>query len=461
MSKKSNGSILMIDDDASLLKTYQNVLRLEHYAVETLSNPRKTIDKLNIAHYDCVLLDITFPGFSINGVDVLQKIVAAFPELPVLMISEQNAIKTAVACIKLGAYDFIDKPIDPERLVIAVKNAVQNSTLKQEKDALVGELQKTFQMIGSSPQLRDIFDKIKDVAPTTANVLILGESGVGKELVARAIHLHSKRQGKPYVEVNCSAIQPGTLKSELFGHRKGAFTGAINDQKGKFQIADGGTLFLDEIGDMPMDVQKQVLRAIDNGQIETLGENVPRKVDVRFIAATNKNFEALIQTGKFREDLYYRLNVAKITIPPLRERIEDIPLLANYFLQKFTGEYNKQILSIHETAMSMLKNHSWPGNVRELRNVIAALVISTKQSEIGTTEIQKVLKSNSTARQTFPDVEPNEKILPLKSAVDNFEKNYILKALHHFHWKQGETARALSIDRTNLFKKMRKLGINK
>ncbi len=377
------------------------------------------------------------------------------------MISEQNAIKTAVECIKLGAYDFIDKPIDPERLLIAVKNAVQNSALKQEKDALVGELQKTFQMIGISPQIRDIFDKIKDVAPTTANVLILGESGVGKELVARAVHLHSERKGKAYVEVNCAAIQPGTLKTELFGHRKGVFTGAINDQKGKFQTADGGTLFLDEIGDMPADVQMQVLRALDNGQIEVLGENVPRKVDVRFIAATNKDFEALMKAGKFREDLYYRLNVAKIIIPPLRERIEDVPLLAKYFLQKFTGEYNKQILSINANAMSMLKNHSWPGNVRELRNIIATLVISAKQSEIGGTEVQKVLKSNSTARQVFPDVEPNEKFLPLKSVVDDFEKSYILKALQHFHWKQGETARALSIDRTNLFKKMRKFGINK
>lgn len=461
MSKVANGSILVVDDNESLLKTLQNLLHLEHYAVKILANPQKTIDELKKAHYDCVLLDVKFPGFSINGIDVLNKIVAAFPNLPVMMISEQGTIKTAVDCIKLGAYDFIEKPIDPERLLIAVKNGVQNSTLKQEKGVLVGELQKTFQMIGVSPQIQDIFGKIEDVAPTNANVLILGESGVGKELVARAVHLNSKRQGKTYVELNCAAIQPGTLKSELFGHRKGAFTGAIVDQKGKFQIADGGTLFLDEIGDMPTDVQIQVLRALDNGEIEVLGENIPRKVDVRFIAATNKDFKALMKAGKFREDLYYRLNVIKITIPPLRERVEDAPLLAKYFLQKFTGEYNKQIHSINANAISMLKNHSWPGNVRELRNVIARLVIFTNRKEIGTADVQEILKSSLTTHPTSLEIKSNEQILPLKPAVSNFEKDYILKALQHFHWKQGETARALSIDRTNLFKKMRKLGIKK
>jgi transcriptional regulator with PAS, ATPase and Fis domain len=291
-------------------------------------------------------------------------------------------------------------------------------------------------------------------------VLILGETGTGKELVARSIHHNSLRKGKPYLKLNCAAIPAELLESEIFGHRKGAFTGAISDRKGKFIEADEGTLFLDEIGDMSIHLQAKLLRVLEDSEVEMIGDNTPRQVDVRVIAATNKNLEKLVAGGKFREDLYYRLNVFKIRIPPLRERPEDILPLAHHFLKEFSEAHNKSVLGMKRRASALLLNYNWPGNVRELRNLIEKIVISTPANEIDIDEVRNALEANPASASTkLPTAE--DRIITLKGALHDFEKSYILSALDRYNWKIQATAEALGIDRSNLFKKMRQHGINK
>ncbi|HEY7751013.1 MAG TPA: sigma-54 dependent transcriptional regulator, partial [Ignavibacteriaceae bacterium] len=299
-----NEKILVIDDDENLLKSMRKILGLEHYVVDTLANPMKLDSYLESKHYNCLLLDVSMPVMS--GIEVLKKVLYKSPALPVIMISGQSDIETAVRAIKEGAYDFIEKPIDPERLFVAVKNAIQRHNLQEMSDSIFKELQEQFSIIGQSNALKNLFQQIKEVSNTPAKVLILGESGTGKELVAHAIHFNSIRKGKPYIKLNCASIPSELLESELFGHKKGSFTGAVSDRKGKFLEADGGTLFLDEIGNMSIHLQAKLLRVLEDNEVEIIGENIPRKVDVRIISATNQNLEELILKGMFREDLYYR-----------------------------------------------------------------------------------------------------------------------------------------------------------
>jgi DNA-binding NtrC family response regulator len=394
-----------------------------------------------------------------SGIDVLKKALFKNPVLPVIMISGQSDIETAVQAIKEGAYDFIEKPIDPERLFVAVKNAIQRHNLQEMSDSIFRELQEQFSIIGQSNALKNIVQQIKEVTNTPAKVLILGDSGTGKELVAHAIHFNSVRKGKPYIKLNCAAIPSELLESELFGHRKGSFTGAVSDRKGKFIEADGGTLFLDEIGNMSIQLQAKLLRVLEDSEVEVIGENVPRKVDVRIISATNQNLEKMISDGLFREDLYYRLNVVKILIPPLRDRPEDILPLAYHFLKEFSNSYNKQVLAIKSQVEALLINYEWPGNVRQLRNSIEKMVLFNHTGEIGYEEAINALELGHSPNHLDSGNEDDETIL-LKNAVHNFERKYILLTLQKHNWKISETADALGIDRSNLFKKMRKYQLN-
>jgi DNA-binding NtrC family response regulator len=448
-----NEKILVVDDDENLLKSIKKILSLERYMVDMLSNPLKIDTYLEAKEYHCLLLDVRMPVMS--GIDVLKKTLFKNPALPVIMISGQSDIETAVQAIKEGAYDFIEKPIDPERLFVAVKNAIQRHNLQEMSDSIFKELQEQFSIIGQSKALKSIVQQIKEVSDTPAKVLILGDSGTGKELVAHAIHFNSIRKGKPYIKLNCAAIPSELLESELFGHRKGAFTGAVSDRKGKFIEADGGTLFLDEIGNMSVQLQAKLLRVLEANEVEVIGENIPRKIDVRIISATNQNLEDLISKGLFREDLYYRLNVVKINIPPLRERPEDILPLAYHFLKGFSNSYNKQVLSIKSQVEALLINFEWPGNVRQLRNAIEKMVLFNHSGEISYEEAINALELG----QSSPSVDEEDSLL-LKNAVHNFERKYILLTLQKHNWKISETADALGIDRSNLFKKMRKYDLN-
>jgi DNA-binding NtrC family response regulator len=452
-----NEKILVVDDDENLLKSLKKILGLENYSVDTLINPIKIDSFLESKDYNCLLLDVRMPV--ISGIEVLRRVIHKFPALPIVMISGQSDIGTAVQAIKEGAYDFIEKPIDPERLSVAVKNAIQRYNLQVTSDSILRELKEQFSIVGQSNSLKNIAQQIKEVSNTPAKVLILGESGTGKELIAHAIHFNSFRKGKPYIKLNCAAIPSELLESELFGHRKGSFTGAVSDRKGKFIEADGGTLFLDEIGNMSLHLQAKLLRVLEDNEVEVIGENVPRKVDVRIISATNQNIEELISKGMFREDLYYRLNVVKIFIPPLRERTGDILPLAYHFLKEFSNSYNKQVLTIKSQVEVLLINYEWPGNVRQLRNAIEKMVLFNHTGEIGYEEAINALELGHSSNQLSSDQVDEDSPL-LKNAVHNFERQYILLTLQKHNWKISETANALGIDRSNLFKKMRKYGLN-
>ncbi len=450
--------ILIVDDDKSLLRSLQENLQLKKFLVDTLSSGNKLKSIIKENSYNCVLLDVLMPG--IQGDELLEIIHQEDPLLPVIMISGQSSISTAVLCIKAGAYDFVEKPIDPEKLLITINNAIEKHHMQINYNNVFNELRNKFLLVGESKEMKELYDTIQTVAGTSATVLITGETGTGKELVARAIHDNSDRAGKPFISINCAAVPTELLESELFGHRKGAFTDAISDRKGKFSEADNGTIFLDEIGDFNITLQPKLLRVLQNKEIEIIGENFPREINTRIIAATNKNLVELVPEGKFRKDLYYRLNVVEIKIPPLRDRLDDLPLLIDHFLHKFNNKYNKQILSVHHQARALLMNYSWPGNIRELEHLIERLVVFANNKVIQAEEVQKELKFEDNLDKSALVVLDN-KILSLKDANRKFEKNYILNVLHSNKWKKNETAKALGIDRSNLFKKLRSYGIKR
>ncbi len=442
--------ILAIDDDEYFLKSIQNLLEYEGYETLVCSNPAQAEDCWRRNPVDCVLLDVKMPG--VDGLEVLDKLLAQNKNLPVIMISGQSTITTAVEAIKKGAFDFIEKPVDAERLIITVKNAIKTNTLVSEKNALLAELEDQYRFVAASPSSVAILSQIETVAPTKAKVLITGETGTGKELVARLLHLKSDRASGPFVKINCAAIPGELLESELFGHKKGAFTGAYKDTLGKFQLADGGTLFLDEIGDMDMMLQAKLLHVLQDNEFMMLGSADAVKVNVRIVAATNQNLIDLIQQGRFREDLYHRINVVEIRIPPLRKRPEDIEMLARRFLFEFSETYNKRVLDFEPTALAALQQHNWPGNVRELKNLVEKLVIFARASKI-----------------TFGDLRPHLEALAgeetaasagtLREKLKEYERNVILNALAQSDGKVNEAAKLLGIDRSSLFKKRKMHGI--
>ena len=443
--------ILSIDDDKNFLISIKNVLELEDYNVTTISNSQKVLDIIQNEHFDVILLDIKMPG--LNGLELFNLFNEKIPGTPVIMISGESNINTAVNAIKKGAYDFIEKPLDPDYLLSQLEKVLskKRTTHNNENNSSLT----ITEFVGNSPSIKKVFNEIERVAPTEAKVLLYGESGTGKELAAWAIHKNSKRRDKPYIKVNCAAIPSELLESVLFGHKKGSYTGATEDREGKFAAANGGTLFLDEIGDMSLTLQSKLLRVLEENEIEIIGENIPRKINVRIIAATNQSLEEKVIRREFREDLYHRLNVIKIVIPPLRDRRADIIPLVRYYLERFNNAYGRNLTKISKQAEGALLNYSWKGNVRELKNIIEKIVIFSQSDEIS---ISDVLNALSDANQVLIRDEFDETIT-LQQARDQFEREFIISVLEKHDWKIEETANSLGIDRSNLFRKMKKYEI--
>ena len=369
--------ILIVDDERAIRSTLKEILEYENHQVEEAVDGAEGWEKIRNGGFDILLSDIKMPRM--DGTELLEKVLAQGIDCPVIMISGHGTIETAVECIKKGAYDFIAKPLDLNRLMITLRNALDKSTLIQETKILKKKVSKTIDMVGDSPAIRKVKDMIERVAPTDARVLVTGPNGTGKELVARWIHAKSNRNEAPLIEVNCAAIPSELIESELFGHEKGAFTSAVKQRKGQFELADGGTLFLDEIGDMSLSAQAKVLRALQENKITRVGGEKEIQVNVRIIAATNKNLQEEISKGNFREDLYHRLSVIIIQVPALNERTDDIPLLANYFISIICAEYGMPLKKISPDAMQELQSQPWTGNIREFRNVIERLIILCEQ----------------------------------------------------------------------------------
>jgi len=445
-------SVLLVDDEAGVRSALSGVLRDEGYAVEAVESGEACLDRLARSAYDVIVLDIWLPGM--DGLATLERLRERRIDSPVVMISGHGNIESAVRAIKLGAYDFVEKPLSLEKTVLVIGNAVRQHRLEVENRALRATVDRRLTMVGESYAMAQLREQVAMAAPTNGRVLIFGENGTGKELVARSIHALSRRRHAPFVEVNCAAIPEELIESELFGHIKGAFTGAVADRRGKFETADGGTLFLDEIADMTLKTQAKVLRALQEQVVEPVGGAASVKVDVRVLAATNKDLTSEIRAGRFREDLYFRLNVIPISVPPLRARDGDIPLLAEHFMQELAREYGRRPKRFDAGALTGLRSYSWPGNVRELRNVIERLIIMVPGDTITLKDLA-FLRGGDAVKGPEADVPT----VPLHEARDAFEREYILKALAAQQGNISRTADVLGVERSNLYRKMRGFGI--
>jgi len=446
-------TLLVVDDEPNILTSVRRAFELEGFRVEVAGSGPVGLQKLDDIDIDLVLLDVMMP--EMDGIEVLRRIRDQHPDVFVVMMSGNATIETAVQATKLGAHDFVEKPLSSDKLLITVQNALTFAQLQRENRQLADRARADFEMIGDSAGMRAIFDKIGKTAPTAGRVLITGDNGTGKELVARAIHRNSKRADGPFVKVNCAAIPQELIESELFGHEKGAFTGATQQRRGKFELADGGTLFLDEIGDMNPSAQAKVLRVLQEGELERVGGSETLTVDVRVLAATNKNLEDEIAAGRFREDLYYRLNVVPIELPPLREHRDDVPALVEHFLGMLCEQNDRKLKQVDSGALTMLMQYAWPGNVRELKNLIERLVILTGDAvRITTDDVQDALPSVKAVKGRF------ERGAALKDLVAAAERDIILEALEANDFHISNTAKELHLERSHLYKKMKGLGIN-
>jgi len=444
--------ILVIDDEAGIRSSLKGILEDEGYTIKTADTGEDCLKLLKRQNFDLILLDIWLP--EINGIEVLKKIKMMDENPQVVMISGHGTIETAVKATKLGAYDFLEKPLSLEKVVLTVKNALKHKILEEENIQLREKIKVKYRLIGKSSSIQKLRDKIKKAAPTNGRILIYGENGTGKKLIARLIHQESPRKNKRFVQVNLAAIPGDLIESELFGYVKGSFADADKDKKGKLLLADGGTLFLDEIGDMSLKTQAKVARIIEEKKFEPLGSNESIPINVRFIAATNKSIRKLIAKEKFREELFLKLNVIPMVIPPLRERKEDIPLLIDYFLKYFSVEDNKKKKSMSKKAMEAFSNYSWPRNVSELINVIERFVIMVQDDEIKVSHLSLLVEQRES--QFAPGLIKNQS---LKQANKQFEKEFIHKALIRHNWDISETASELKIDHDRLNKKIKNLGI--
>jgi two-component system, NtrC family, nitrogen regulation response regulator NtrX len=443
-------SILIVDDEAGIRESLCSILAEEGYRVEAVASAEEALAMVDRGGIDVVLMDIWLPGM--DGMEALERL-QGLPRPPVvIMISGHGNIETAVRATKLGAFDFFEKPLSLEKIIVVIHNAVTRLRLEDENRRLRAELEQRYQVIGDSVPMKALRQQIGVTAPTNGRVLIYGESGTGKELVARALHAASRRNHQPFVEMNCAAIPEDLIESELFGHIKGSFTGASEDKVGKFQKADGGTLFLDEVGDMSLKTQSKVLRVLEEQRFEPVGSNAAVKVDVRVIAATNKKLEEEIARGNFREDLFYRLNVIPFSVPPLRDRIEDIPILARFFLSEFSAAYGRRTKELSEAALEILTRYPWPGNVRELRNLIERLVIICPQQRIEPHHLPPEVFRGA-ARS------PQQPYSTLHEARSAYEREFILRKLQENQWNMTHTAAALGLERSHLYRKMKVLGI--
>jgi two-component system nitrogen regulation response regulator NtrX len=446
-----NNLVLIVDDERGIRDSLKGVLQDEGFAVETASSGEVCLEISRNRDFACILLDIWL-GDGIDGLATLETLKAEGNRAAVVMISGHGNIETAVRSTKLGAFDFIEKPLSLERTVVTVKNAVRQRQLELANEQLQAEIAGRYEMVGQSVAMRALRKQISIVAPTEGRVLISGESGTGKELVARAIHSQSKRRSSPFVEINSAAIPEELVESELFGHAKGAFSGATRAKKGKFELADGATLFLDEIGDMSARVQAKVLRVLEEQRFEPVGSNTPVEVDVRVISATNKPLESLIDNGGFRSDLFYRLNVIPFQVPPLRERTEDIPELVEYFNRRFSGEYGKHPKEFTASAVEALQAHPWFGNVRELRNIVERLVIMHSKPVITEADLSGLETSNEPRSSSY-------RFQTFKDATDAYQREFIMHKLAEFDGNVARAAEDMGVDRSHLYRRMRNLGI--
>lgn len=448
--------ILIVDDEQGIRQSLAGVLEDEGYHVEGVDSGEACLDALGKRNYHLLMIDVWLPQGKMDGLETLDRVRRLEHPPAVVMISGHGNIETAVRATKLGAFDFIEKPLSIEKTVLAVKHALEQQALLEENIRLRREVESRYQIIGYSVPMKALRQQLALMAPTNGRVLIYGESGTGKELVAHAIHTLSQRSREAFVEVNCAAIPEELIESELFGHRKGSFTGAVEDKTGKFQQADGGTLFLDEVGDMSLKTQSKVLRALEEQRFQPVGSAEAITVDVRVIAATNKDLDQEIARGNFREDLFYRLNVVPVYLPPLRERSEDIPLLAEHFLREFTLAYGRKPKHITPEAVSALHRYAWPGNVRELRNVIERIVIMNPQEKIDRRHLPPMIFRQS--RRSDGAAGAGE-FSSLQQARAAYEREFIVKKLEENQGNVSRTAEVLGLERSHLYRKMKALGI--
>jgi len=456
-------SILAVDDETDFTDTLSSILTKQEYSVDTSCSGYEALQMLSIRPYDLVLLDLTMP--LISGIDTLKRIQKIDPGLPVIILTGDSRVGTVVDAMKLGAYDFFSKPLDWEKLEIAIKNALITKELRGEVSRLKGQLKSKYsfeRIIGNSKTMQEVFRSLERVIETNVTVSIQGESGTGKELLARSIHFNGRRKQKPFVAVNCAAIPESLLESEFFGHEKGAFTGAIARRVGKFEQADGGTIFLDEIGDMPYSTQVKILRVLQERRFQRVGGTETVEVDVRVISATNKNLEEEMKQGNFREDLYYRINVYPIFVPPLRRRREDIPALAAFFLEKFNKEYRRKIKAILPQTLDYLMNYEWPGNVRELENILERSFLHASDGVLAAEHLPITitsLKEDWHQDDSFIDLKKVVSLTKQITPMKDLEKAVLQQALKLTNYNMSSAALELGIGRTTLYRKLEKYGI--
>jgi two-component system response regulator PilR (NtrC family) len=447
-----NRKILLADDEVTFRETFAKVLHEEGMSVTTVGNGTDAINAVTKQPFAVAILDIRMP--EADGIKVLREIMRMRPGTRVIMITAYGTVEMAVEAIKLGACDYVMKPVVIDDILIKIRQNIQYLELQEENNILKQELNGRFDIghiIGRSPAMQNVFEMIRKVAPTKSNVLITGKSGTGKELVARAIHSLGSQNSRRFLAINCSAIPESLLESELFGHKKGSFTSAIQDKKGLFESARGGTLFLDEIGHMPMNCQVKLLRAVEHRQIIPVGSTEPFDIDLRLISATNKDLAEEIKAGRFREDLYYRLNVVGIHLPPLCKRKEDIPILVEHFIKKYNAEMGKQCTGVSDVVMRMLMTYDWKGNIREMQNVIERAVIFSED---------KIIKISDIGSVGSHSVAFSEEIQNLQAAVKAYEKEHICRVLNKYDWNKVEAAKALDIGLSSLYRKIDELEIN-
>ncbi len=441
--------ILIVDDEESIRRSLAGILSDEGFSTDGAGDGEKALDAIRGQTPDLVLLDIAMPGR--DGLEILEELRQVWPELPVVMMSGHGTIETAVRATQLGAFDFVEKPLSVEKLLLTIRHALEQSKLQSENLRLRAESIRAHEILGEAPPIKKLKEQIQVAAPTNGWVLISGENGTGKEMVAKQIHVQSKRADHPFVEVNCAAIPEELIESELFGHEKGAFTGAIAQKRGKFELADQGTIFLDEIADMSLRTQAKILRILQEHKFERVGGTETLEVDVRVIAATNKSLEKEIQEGTFREDLYYRLNVIPFHVPPLRERKGDIPVLAEAFAREFCTESGTRPKAIAARAMGLLQAYSWPGNVRELRNLIERLVLMTPGARIRDRDLPEEIRDGQQRERAEGQT--------LDEARKDFERRFLQERLEEHDWNISRTAESIGMARESLSRKLRTFKI--
>lgn len=450
-----NGSVLIIDDEPGIRRSLRGLLEDEGYHVSEAQTGEEGIQAADEVSPDLIMLDIVLGG--IDGLEVLASLVEKGYEYPIIVMSGHATLDNAIRAIKLGATNFLEKPLAAEKVLAEVSTAVELGKLRRENENLKAEIGYRYKMVGESPVMQRLRERIRKVAPTKATVLILGESGTGKELVARAVHADSDRVDRSFVQVNCAAIPKDLIESELFGHEKGAFTGATSMHRGRFEQADGGSIFLDEVADTSLETQARLLRVLQEGEVQRVGSEKIMVVDVRVVAASNQNLALLMEGGRFREDLYYRLNVLPIQVPPLRNRLEDIPALAAEFISQFARVNNRHPVELTASGMEALMTGRWPGNVRELKNAVERLMILHEGMSVGAEEVREILPSTGRAEESSDDVDDSE--MSLKDRLEAYEVKLLTLELQKNNGVVSRVAEQLNTDRANLYRKLKRYGL--